>query len=589
MTSENFPIQLSAGLWSANLSEEGALSRVSWNGVEILRGLSVVVRTNTWLTAVPTSQVHVDSKASSFTVKISARNTADGVDFSWNGEIYARQDGEFSFSFVGHSHGVTSTNRIGLVALHSLNWAGRKCLLTHSDQSKEATSYPSLVSPHQPMKDIACLSQEIIDGHELNISFSGEVFEMEDQRNWTDASFKTYSRPLEWPFPYELTDGEKVEQKISLSVSPGTRPNSTQRQYREDSASPSITAPAKNSLLPWPQIGVSSRRDTNIEDVAKAWPHLAPRHLRVDVVCNESGLQGGELVDQALSRKIPLELAVHLGSDGQKALQKLVTILNSRPIDAVCIYDLESPSTTPAAMRAFNQIMRPQLPPETPLLVGTDDNFTELNRNRVHPLTLHATGLTFGLNPQVHDSSETAIIETAEAIPAILATAKSFSDDAPLAISPMVFKARRNIYAPGRKIDRLGRDDDSVDARLGSPFSAVWLMSTLATLIEGGVSRVTLDEIVGPAGIMTPAGDLSGSPSPFASIVQWFTTQRSGLVIHLSGHPHLVIIYGENDNGASYAIANTSSSPSIITVAGNRKHTNVNIEPINFEIVREND
>ena len=30
---------------------------------------------------------------------------------------------------------------------------------------------------------------------------TGDVFEMEDQRNWTDASFKTYCTPLRQPFP----------------------------------------------------------------------------------------------------------------------------------------------------------------------------------------------------------------------------------------------------------------------------------------------------------------------------------------------------------------------------------------------------
>ena len=35
----------------------------------------------------------------------------------------------------------------------------------------------------------------------------GDAFEMEDQRNWADASFKTYVRPLSKPRPYVIAKG----------------------------------------------------------------------------------------------------------------------------------------------------------------------------------------------------------------------------------------------------------------------------------------------------------------------------------------------------------------------------------------------
>ena len=48
-----------------------------------------------------------------------------------------------------------------------------------------------------------------------SIGFVGEVFEIEDQRNWTDASYKTYCRPLARPFPYRIEPGETVEQTFA--------------------------------------------------------------------------------------------------------------------------------------------------------------------------------------------------------------------------------------------------------------------------------------------------------------------------------------------------------------------------------------
>ena len=42
------------------------------------------------------------------------------------------------------------------------------------------------------------------------------IYEMEDQRNWTDASYKTYVCSLLDPWPYRLEAGAKVTQRVSL-------------------------------------------------------------------------------------------------------------------------------------------------------------------------------------------------------------------------------------------------------------------------------------------------------------------------------------------------------------------------------------
>src|SRR3712207_759652 len=46
----------------------------------------------------------------------------------------------------------------------------------------------------------------------------GDTFEMEDQRNWTDASYKTYVRPLALPWPYTLAAGTELEQAVTVTV-----------------------------------------------------------------------------------------------------------------------------------------------------------------------------------------------------------------------------------------------------------------------------------------------------------------------------------------------------------------------------------
>ena len=53
---------------------------------------------------------------------------------------------------------------------------------------------------------------------EAHLYFEGDVFETEDQRNWTDASYKTYSTPLDQPYPAKVTKGTALFQRIEFSL-----------------------------------------------------------------------------------------------------------------------------------------------------------------------------------------------------------------------------------------------------------------------------------------------------------------------------------------------------------------------------------
>ncbi|MBT2553042.1 hypothetical protein [Arthrobacter sp. ISL-5] len=118
------------------------------------------------------------------------------------------------------SSGSTTCNRIGLVVLHRTDDAGRNVTITAPDQSRTERAFPTDISPHQPFLDIAAMSWER-DGTALGLEFSGDIFETEDQRNWTDASFKTYSTPLSRPFPVTVRAGDRVHQGIRLTAAPG--------------------------------------------------------------------------------------------------------------------------------------------------------------------------------------------------------------------------------------------------------------------------------------------------------------------------------------------------------------------------------
>ena len=147
------------------------------------------------------------------------------LDVVWKGYA-ARYAGRVTLQFEAESITISfegaaveefSSNRIGLVVLHHPDEAGRPVTVTAPDGSRSEANFPTHISAHQPFKDIVALDWES-DHVAYRLDFEGDVFETEDQRNWTDASFKTYSTPLSKPFPVTHQTGDSIRQRIRLSA-----------------------------------------------------------------------------------------------------------------------------------------------------------------------------------------------------------------------------------------------------------------------------------------------------------------------------------------------------------------------------------
>ena len=90
---------------------------------------------------------------------------------------------------------------------------------------------------------------------------------MEDQRNWSDASYKTYVRPLARPWPYTLPKGEKVPQAVRLDVTGnaagGRRPETASRPVR-------VTLGKESGRLPAIGLGVPAEEAAAALDQRRA-------------------------------------------------------------------------------------------------------------------------------------------------------------------------------------------------------------------------------------------------------------------------------------------------------------------------------
>src|SRR5690606_23372608 len=146
--------------------------------------------------------------ANSFLIAFDSEYNEGDIHFVSNYRIEGTENGEISFEMKGQALTSFKKNRIGFCVLHPVNECmGKDCEIIEETGKKIRSVFPEQVSPHQPFKNIKSMRWQLPDDNIAELVFSGETFEMEDQRKWTDASYKIYGTPLQIPFPAKWPAG----------------------------------------------------------------------------------------------------------------------------------------------------------------------------------------------------------------------------------------------------------------------------------------------------------------------------------------------------------------------------------------------
>ena len=192
---------------------------IRFHGHEALRGIYPAVRDEFWGT-LPAGAGPAEAEIAPDLVRLritgQLQHTATGLE--WEADISARSDGTLRYHWRGRARWTFRTNRTGLCVLHPAEAAGAPCRVEHADGRSVSGWLPTAIAPHQPFTDLRAVAHTFGGGAEAIVRFEGETFEMEDQRNWSDASFKTYCRPLARPRPYEVKAGEVIEHVATLTL-----------------------------------------------------------------------------------------------------------------------------------------------------------------------------------------------------------------------------------------------------------------------------------------------------------------------------------------------------------------------------------
>ena len=109
----------------------------------------------------------------------------------------------------GRRRPTSSRTATGFVVLHGVEGiSGNPVEVAEVDGRVVETRFPEGHRPgaadHEHSGPDARGSRRVL---KVTCTMLGDTFEMEDQRNWTDASYKTYVRPLGLPHPFILKAG----------------------------------------------------------------------------------------------------------------------------------------------------------------------------------------------------------------------------------------------------------------------------------------------------------------------------------------------------------------------------------------------
>jgi hypothetical protein len=505
--------------------EQGDLRYIRLEDNEILRRIYMALRDRNWGTApARLSRVEKDIAEDSFLIRYHADHIRDEIDFAWNGELRGDPDGKITFSMEGIARSTFWRNRIGFCVLHPANLSGCPAEVLHSDGSFERTVFPTDFIPEQPVQPFAELrriSHQIAPGTWAEVTFQGDVFEMEDQRNWTDASFKTFCTPLRLPFPVEIRQGTKISQSITICLRESD-PKSSQSQVNEISTQPSrmilsIDRGAEEQVIPAIGLGMASHGQPLTSTEIERLRHLNLAHLRVDLALYDPNAAARlrQAADEAQSLGARLEIALFVSEQAERELSELRRELDSLqpPVSAWLCYPKKEVYQGEALIEAAAAFCRKTLEdfdPSIPIFCGTNSDLIFLQRS-VPPLE-KIQGLCFAICPQAHAFDNASLVETLEVQGKAVQNALRLGKGLPVRVSPVTLKMRFNPYATGPVPElQPGELPPQVDVRQMSLFGAGWTAGSFKYLAEAGARTVTFYETTGWRGVMETEG---GSPLP---------------------------------------------------------------------------
>jgi D-apionolactonase len=541
---------------------------VHWGDVEIARRIYVAVRNLDWSTVAPELlEIAVDESEDGFSVHCRCRHAEQPVAFQWKGTIAASSDGVLTYQMEGDAESEFDYAKIGLCVHHPLATVDRP-YQGETPAGAVAGRFPVAIAPQIHVGEIdlplfppvTSLSIAQTDTVTFDLSFDGERFELEDQRNWSDASFKSYSLPADLGYRFHAPAGGRLRDAVHIGVrgEVGASP-----AYASETVVVELGATVERRL---PSIGLGFDGSPASAEELRLLQVARPSHLRSDVNLARQAWseQLGQADAEAARVGSPLELAIVLADDPERELAALAVELPklASAIARVIVLRESEEATRPLWLAAARGRLGPLLA-GVPFFGGTSRNFNELNRNR--ECVSGAEGIAYSLNPQVHAFDDLSLMENIAGQPEAVATLRTFSS-LPVAVSPIALRQR----------------SDGADSRQSTQFAAAWTLASIAALSRAGADSLTYFETTGPRGIV----DGSAYPVHEVFITLNALSDRDLVELHVSDELSIAGLAFSVDGTTALALANLTDGLCDVEVRPGNGLTPLHRDLQAYEIVR---
>jgi hypothetical protein len=528
------PVRLRAGKLEADLAN-GNLRTIRYDGTEVLRAISYLVRDRDWGTYSPEiADLKIKQSDDRFEVAYLARCAGpDDTRLVIDVRITGSAD-RLDFEAEAITPTSFETNRCGFCVLHPIvGVAGSPATVEHVGGEIVATRFPDLIEPWQPFKNMRAITHAVMPGVQAECRMEGDTFEMEDQRNWSDASYKTYVRPLALPWPYEIAANRPVRQKTSLVIRDAR--GSTRHPPVMSGGAIKLELGARTGTMPDIGVIITPEEADATLSAKSVLTEIAPQellfHFDPGAGHGVEALRRFTAIATVHRGRSTLEIALPCKSSPSSEAAEIarqMQLAGFRPDAIVISPSVDRQSTPPGSTW-------PECPPLDEVYTaaraafpgiriggGMLSYFTELNRKRVPDGQLdfvsHCT------NPIVHAADDLSVMQTLEALPFITRSVRAIYGDKPYRIGPSTIPMRQNPYG-SRTMDNpsgaripMANSDPRHNGRFAEAFALGYAIRVLGADLE----CLTLSALSGPFGLIAGPGEPTepGSRRPLFNTIR---------------------------------------------------------------------
>ena len=476
-----------------------SLRRITLPGREMLRMITFALRDEDWRT-IPLKIINESFKCNEdhFAIEIHASNTwLDQEVLDWICTISGSKQQEIVFEIRGVFLKDFKSNRAGFCVLHPIKESiGQPFEIGHPDGHTTTGRFPKYISPDQVAMNISKFNWTTKDEIVAEMQFEGEVFEMEDQRNWTDASFKTYCTPLALPFPVQRKKGDKIWQKVLFKTNTLV-------------IEPQVETGVKinfdlNEKFPLPSLGtcLPIDRDQRLPSTKFQLNSLLSV-LRVDILWGSVDWQSEmeEIVAFAKMQNVKIHPVLHY-TEGDMLLlvQDLGNLIEKDMLFSISILQWQRVTPEATFLQNATTVLR-QYFSGIKIGTGTKNYFTQLNRNR--PPVDNVDFVFYSANPQVHAFDNLTLVENIEGMSATAESCRAIYSTKPIFMSPLTLVPRFNPDATSvAEYEKLKYDYPS-DKRQKEEFLSAWTLGCISVLARERIQHIDLYELFGSRGFFS--------------------------------------------------------------------------------------